>query len=1033
MIYENEIEQLAIDLLKEIGYQYYYGPEIAPDGENPKRQSVEEVVLEEDLRNALIKLNPETPLDLIKEAIKTIKHSSSQNNLIENNKEFHEMLIGGVRVNYTKDGEERGEIVKIIDFQNPENNHFLAVNQYEVKENNNKKRPDIVIFINGLPLIVIELKNPEREDVNIMSAYDQLQTYKETIPSLFIYNEILIISDGIEAKAGSLTAGFDRFLAWKSTDGETRSKTNQLETIIKGLLNKNTIINFIKNFVVFQKTKYEDETKQTFVKLDKKIAAYHQYYAVNKAIKSTIEAVSDKTKKAGVIWHTQGSGKSLTMVYYTGKIVQHLNNPTIVVLTDRNDLDDQLFETFSQSQQLLRQPPKKAENREELKQLLKVNSGGIVFTTIQKFLPEGGNAFETLSERENIIVIVDEAHRTQYGFKAKIDKKTGETTYGYAKYIRDALPNATFIAFTGTPIEKEDKNTPAVFGDYIDIYDISQSIEDKMTVPIYYESRLIKISLTEEGKHLIKEFEEELEEIGLEAIEQSEKAKRLENILGAEDRLNQLAKDIVEHFEKRQEVFEGKGMIVVLSRPIAAKIYQKIIHLRPDWHSDKITKGKIKVVYTANSSDGPEIAKHHTTKEQRRLLQNRMKDPQDELKLVIVVDMWLTGFDVPCLHTMYIDKPMKGHTLMQAIARVNRVYKDKPGGLIVDYQGIASDLKEALSFYSKSGGKGTPVLIQEEAVNLMIDKYEIVSNMLYGFNYKEYFTSDTGRKLEILRDAVNFVLRLEDGKKRFIKHVTELSKAFTLAIPHEKALEIKDEVAFFQAVKSRILKLTSTDENDNRKTKTNYEIETTIKQILDKALVSEQVIDVFEIAGIKKPDISVLSEEFLLEVKNMEHKNIAIELLKKILNEQIKIRTKISYAKSKSLLRIYEEIIKKYQNKVLTTAQVIEELIKLAKEIKEIDKEPQEMGLTEYEYAFYTAVAENKNALELMGKEKLREIARDLSKEIRKNTTIDWNIRESSRAKLRLAVKKVLKKHGYPQDIQESAIETIIEQAEMVA
>jgi type I site-specific deoxyribonuclease, HsdR family len=1002
------------------------------NSQNPKRRSIEEVVHEEDLRNALTRLNPKTPSSLIEEAIKTIKHPHSQN-LIENNEQFHKMLVEGVRVNYAKNGEERGEIVKIIDFQNPENNHFLAVNQYTIKEKNNIKRPDIVLFINGLPLVVIELKNPTQEDVNIFSAYNQLQTYKETIPSLFTYNEILIISDGMEARAGSLTSGFDRFLAWKLVDGETISKTNQLETIIKGLLNKETIIDFIKNFVVFQKSKYEDKTGQTFIKSDKKIAAYHQYYAVNKAIKTTKEAISENTKKAGVIWHTQGSGKFLTMVYYTGKIVQHLNNPTIVVLTDRNDLDDQLFETFLQSGQLLRQQPKKAENRDTLKQLLKVNSGGIVFTTIQKFLPEEGNTFETLSERENIIVIVDEAHRTQYGFKAKIDKDSGKTTYGYAKYIRDALPNATFIAFTGTPIEKEDKNTPAVFGDYIDIYDISQSIEDKMTVPIYYESRLIKVSLTEEGKKLIKEFEEEIEEVGLESVEQSEKTKRLEKILGVEDRLNKLAEDIVQHFEKRQEVFEGKAMIAVLSRPIAARLYQKIIQLRPDWHSDDLTKGKIKVVYTTSPSDDPEVAKHHTTKDQRKILQKRMKDPQDELKLVIVVDMWLTGFDVPSLHTLYIDKPMKGHTLMQAIARVNRVYKDKPGGLIVDYQGIATDLKEALSFYSKSGGKGDPAIIQEEAVSLMIDKYEIVSDMLHGFDYKRYFTSDTNEKLNILRDAVDYVLELEDGKKRFIKHVTELSKAFALAIPHEKALEIKDHVAFFQAVKSRILKLSSTGENGNKTLKANYEIETTIKQILDKALTSDQVIDVFEIAGIKKPEISVLSEEFLLEIKNMKHKNIAIELLKRIINDQIKIITKRSYVKSKSLLQLYEETIKKYQNKILTAAQVIEELLNLAREIREINKEPEQMGLTEYEYAFYTAIADNQSALELMGKEKLKELAVVLFQEVRKNATIDWTIRENVKAKLKVAVKRVLRKYGYPPDMQELATQTVLKQAEMIA
>ena len=1054
---ESSIETFAIDLLQSLGWNYIFGPDIAPDAENPiKRKSFEEVLLYNILETQLKHINPQIPDDAILDAIKTIYHIPNQfPDLLSNNETFHRLLTEGIRVIYRKNGEERGDIVKIIDFKNPNNNYFLAVNQFTVQENNINKRPDILLFVNGIPLVVFELKNPADENATIKLAYNQIQTYKQTIPTLFCYNEIIVISDGLEAKIGSLSAGFDRFTAWKSMDGSKDAShlINQLEVLIKGLFNKETLIDFIRFFIVFDKSKTEDESGQTIIKLTKKIAAYHQYYAVNKAVESTIRAIGKNQdqllvkespisyglpdvntqpkgdKKAGVIWHTQGSGKSLSMVFYSAKLIQSLANPTIVVITDRNDLDDQLFDTFAASTQILRQEPVQANSREHLKELLKVDAGGIVFTTIHKFWPDEGNVYETLSKRDNIIVIVDEAHRTQYGFKAKVDKKTGEITYGFAKYLRDALPNATFIAFTGTPIEKTDKNTPAVFGNYIDIYDISRAVEDGVTVPIYYESRLVKIELTEEGKELIEEFEKELEEKDLSEVEKNNvKWAKLEALIGSSERIKQIAADIVNHFEQRLEVIDGKGMIVAMTRRIAVKLYNEIIKLRPHWHSDELKKGFIKLVMTVSSSDEPDIARFYLTKDQRRILADRFKDPEDELKLVIVVDMWLTGFDVPCLHTMYIDKPMKGHTLMQAIARVNRVYKDKTGGLIVDYLGIASDLKEALAFYAESGGKGDPAKLQEEAVNIMLEKYEVVKDMFFGFDYQRYFQASTHDKLSVILEAEDFILGLEDGKKRYIDAATALSKAFAMAIPHQKAMEIKEEVAFFQAVKARLIKFERNDSSNNAK-----DIETVIKQIIDKAIVSDGVIDVFDAAGIKKPDVSILSDSFLEEIKGIKHKNIAIEILKKLLNDEIKGRIRINLVKSRSFMETLEELIKSYNNKILTAVEVIEELIKLAQEIKESNKEPKEMGLTDYEYAFYTAVAENESARELMGKETLKNLAIVLYKKVKENTSVDWTIRESARAKLKVIVKRTLRQYGYPPDMQELATETVLKQAELIA
>jgi type I restriction enzyme R subunit len=1184
-ITENTIEEFSIELMERLGYQYIYAPDIAYDGEKPERASYEEVLLTERLQNAIRRINPKVPADSQEEAFKEIQRINSPE-LLANNESFHRMLTEGINVSYQKDGHDRGDLVWLIDFKNPENNEFIVANQFTVIENGNNKRPDVILFVNGIPLVVIELKNPADENATVKSAFKQLQTYKQIIPSLFFYNGFMIVSDGLEAKAGTLSSGFTRFMAWpvcvqrtgrKSADGneflynkffvyviECENKsyyigqtsnieerwqqhisgkgadwtknhrpikiihheifpsreeavkrenelktgfgrkwikreigakrnnpyfsndeieikaskksdsntwqpgyTSELETLINGMLNKETLLDLIRHFVVFEKSKKEDsKTGIVTIATVKKLAAYHQYYAVNRAVESTLRATGytleketplsmvmespesygvpgvklqlKGDRKGGVVWHTQGSGKSLSMVFFTGKIVLALNNPTVVIITDRNDLDDQLFDTFAASTQLLRQAPKQVENREDLKEKLKVASGGVVFSTIQKFQPDNGNVYETLSERENIVVIADEAHRTQYGFKAKLDKETGDITYGFAKYMRDALPNATYIGFTGTPIESTDVNTPAVFGNYIDVYDIAQAVEDGATVRIYYESRLAKVNLSEEGKQLVEELEEELKNEDLTDTHlsacnaQAEKAKakwtQLEALIGSENRIKNIAQDIITHFEQRQEVFEGKGMIVSMSRRIAAELYDEIIKLKPEWHSDDLDEGTIKVVMTSASSDGPKIAKHHTTKQQRKTLADRMKDPDDELKLVIVRDMWLTGFDAPSMHTLYIDKPMKGHNLMQAIARVNRVYKDKPGGLIVDYLGIASDLKKALSFYSDAGGKGDPTILQEQAVELMLEKLEVVSQMFHGFRYEEYFEAETSKKLSMILAAEEHILGLEDGKKRYINEVTALSKSFAIAIPHEQAMEVKEEVAFFQAVKARLAKFDGTGAG-----KTDEEIETTIRQVIDQALVSEQVIDVFDAAGIKKPDISILSEEFLLELKGMEHKNVAMEVLKKLLNDEIKTRSKKNLVKSKTLMEMLENSIKKYHNKILTAAEVIDELIKISKEIVNMDSEATQLGLSEFEYAFYTAVADNKSARELMQKDKLRELAVILTERVKQNASIDWTIKESVRAKLKVIIKRTLRQYGYPPDMQKLATETVLKQAEMIA
>jgi len=1066
-IAENDIELYAIEELESLGYSYIYGPKIAPDSDSPQRVSYNQVILVQHLKESIAELNPNVPYIAQEDALKQVLRIGSPD-LLTDNETFHRMLTEEINVTYQKDGSQRGNKIKLVDFDNVENNTFYAINQFTVIENNNNKRPDVILFINGLPLVVIELKNAVDENATIRSAYKQIQTYKATIPTLFTYNGIIVISDGNEAKAGSLSAGFTRFMAWKTADGQSEASRliPQMETLIKGMLNKETVLNLIRHSIVFEKSKKEDlKTGITTIETVKKLATYHQYYAVNKAVESTIQAsVEDGDRKGGVVWHTQGSGKSLSMVFYSGKIVLKLNNPTILVITDRNDLDDQLFDTFASSTQLLRQTPVQAENRQHLKDLLKVASGGVVFATIQKFQPEEGNVFETLSERKNIVVVADEAHRTQYGFKAKtIDEEDADgnvvgskVVYGFAKYMRDALPNATYLGFTGTPIESTDVNTSAVFGDYVDIYDIAQAVEDGATVQMFYESRLAKITLSEEGKKLVKDLDEELTEIELTETQKA-KAKwtKLEALVGSSERIKRIAKDIVTHFEARQEVFEGKAMVVAMSRRIASELYKAIIEFKSDWHSDDLDKGVVKVIMTASSSDGPEMTKHHTTKQQRRALADRIKNPKDELKLVIVRDMWLTGFDVPSMHTLYIDKPMKGHSLMQAIARVNRVYKDKPGGLVVDYLGIASDLKKALAFYSDSGGKGDPTIEQERAVCLMLAKLEVVSQMFLekpqesyseeytslvndpavpylgedkGLLYEEYFTADTKTKLKIILAAEEHILSIEDGKKRFVNEVIAFSKAFAIAIPHEQALDAKDEIGFFQAVKSRLQKFDTTGTG-----KSDDEMESAIRQVIDKALVSEGVIDVFDAAGIKKQDISILSDDFLMEIKGMEHKNLALETLKKLLNDEIKSRAKLNLIQSKSLMEMLENSIKKYQNKIITAAEVIEELIELANSIKQKDKEDKDTGLSQEELAFYYALAENQSAKEVLGNDVLRELAVYLSGAVKNNATIDWTIKESVRAKLRVTVKRTLREFGYPPDAQKLATETVLKQAELLA
>jgi len=1007
---ESHLEEAVLEWFGELGYQIKNGPEIDPQSDAPERKDFREIVLVERLKNAVTKINPEIPVEAQEEAIKKVLNApllSSQQ--VSNNKAFYQMLRNGVDVEYRRaDGSIAGDKVWLIDKNNLDNNDWLAVNQYTVIEEQNR-RPDVVIFVNGLPLAIFELKNLADENVGINDAYNQIQTYKKDISSFFTYNQLIAISDGLDARVGTITSEMDRFMIWKTIDS-SKPVTNltQLEVLIRGIFDKKRFLDIISNFMVF-----EDWNGVLY----KKTAAYHQYSAVNKALERTLDASSENgNRQGGVVWHTQGSGKSLTMVFYAGKLVEVLNNPTIVVLTDRNDLDDQLFGVFAKAADILRQEPKQAQNRRNLRELLKVAAGGIVFTTIQKFLQKGIFENQLLSDRRNIVVIADEAHRSQYDF---ID--------GFAKAMHDALPNATFIGFTGTPIELADKSTRAVFGDYVDVYDISQAVEDHATVPIFYEARLAKIELLESERPKIDPQFEEITEGEEEEFkgQLASRWSRLEAMVGSGKRIELIAKDIVEHFENRLAAMDGKGMIVVMSRRIAVELYDEIIKLRPDWHSDKDDEGFIKVVMTGSAADPQKYQPHIRGKEALQNLADRMRDSKSIMKLAIVRDMWLTGFDVPSMHTMYLDKPMKGHGLMQAIARVNRVYGEKPGGLVVDYLGIMPELKEALANYSK-GDQEEVGVDQEKAVSLMLEKLEIIKNILHGFDYQTYFKASPGRKTQIIRETMDFVLGIEDGEKRFRKAVSELSKAFALAVPNEKALAMRNEVGFFQAVRAALGKIMV----QSGPTKEDYDM--AMRQIIASAVTSNEVVDIFTAAGLDKPQVSLLSDEFLEEVKNLKHQNVALEVLRKILNDEIKVMGHRNVVKSQSFLQMLESTIKKYQNRTIEAAQVIVELINLAKEIRQETEKGKDLGLSDDEVAFYDALAENEAAILELGDKTLKQIAKELVEMLRKSTTIDWTLRENVKARIRIAVKKLLKKYDYPPDKQESATQIVLFQAETV-
>ncbi len=1023
IITEEHVEENVLSILKNLDYNIIRGSneEYLPGGSSALRSDYKEVVLVDKLRYALRKINPSVSEETREQAIKQILRTESQK-LIVNNESFHKMLVDGVSIPISKGGEERSTIVKLFDFENPENNEFTAINQFTVEENHVERRPDVILFINGLPLVILELKNLADEKTDIWTAYDQFQTYKEQLPSLFRFNEILIISDGIEARAGTITSEKERFMQWKTINGEKlETGLTEIEVLLRGMCDKKRILDIIRNFIVFEK---DEEVK-------KKVAAYHQYWAVNKAIESTIKSRKGD-KKAGVVWHTQGSGKSLTMAFYSGKLVRELDNPTIVLLNDRNDLDGQLFGTFARCKDILRQTPEQADNRKDLQKLLKVSSGGIVFTTIQKFFPEQNReTYPILSERDNIIVIADEAHRSQYGFSAKIlDKKDKALiTYGYAKYLRDALPNASFIGFTGTPIEKSDRSTPAVFGKYVHVYDIEQAVNDGATVRIYYESRLAKLELKPEERPKIDlEFEEatEGEEVEGKDILKSKWA-RLEKVAGSPKRVSRIAKDIVKHFEERSSVLEGKGIIVGMSRRICVDLYNEIIKIKPGWHNEDDDKGFIKIVMTGSASDPKEWQQHIRNRKRRKQIGDNLKDDKHELKLMIVRDMFLTGFDAPSLHTMYLDKPIKGHTLMQAIARVNRVYPGKEGGLIVDYMGVGAELKKALMDYTESGGKGKPTFDQEQAVKLMIEKYEVVKDMFYGFNYKKFFELEPSKRVSFFPSAIEHILKEKDKKERFAREVTALLKAFSLAVPHEKAMKIKDEAGLFQAIKSAITKTTET------KRELQDKFDSAIKQILSKAVISDRIIDIFEAAGIQKPELSILSEGFLAEVKEMPQKNLAFEALKKLLNDEIRIISKRNMVQAKSFMDLLDKTIKKYTNRSIEAAQVIEELIELARKVRDENGRSKELNMNDDEIAFYDALEVNDSAVKILGDDALRKIALELTEMIRKSVTIDWTQRESVQAEIRLKVKKILRKYGYPPDKEKKATETVLQQAELIA
>lgn len=1009
---EAVVENATLAWFEELGYTPLYGPDISPGGAGqPERTSHAEVILSTRLRAALVRLNPSLPIEALDEALHQVIRAASPS-LFEHNRLFHQMLVEGVDVEYRRpDGSLAGAKARLVDFTEPIHNDWLVVNQFTIIEAKRNRRPDVIVFLNGLPLAVIELKNPTDENATIKAAFNQLQTYQQDVPSLFPYNELLVISDGLEARVGTLTSEWERFMPWRTIDGKEIAPkgTAELEVLLKGIFEHRRFLDVLQHFIVFE---------ADGAKISKKLAAYHQVHAVNKAVASTVHAASPQgDKRVGVIWHTQGSGKSLSMVFYAGKLIQQpeMANPTLVILTDRNDLDDQLFGTFSRCAALLRQKPVQAETRAALRELLQVASGGVVFTTIQKFLPEKGESFPQLSDRRNIVVIADEAHRSQYDF---ID--------GFARHLHDALPHASFIGFTGTPIEQTDRSTITVFGDYLDVYDLQRAVEDGATVRIYYESRLAKLDLDAAERPRIDPLFEEVTEGEEEIAKERLKSKwgRLEALVGAEKRIALIAQDIVAHFERRLEVLDGKGMIVCMSRRICVDLYQAIIALRPQWHADADDQGFLKVVMTGSASDPLPYQPHVRNKPRREKLAARFKDPTSDFKLVLVRDMWLTGFDAPSLHTMYTDKPMKGHGLMQAIARVNRVFKDKPGGLIVDYLGLAEYLKEALADYTEAD-RGQAGIPQEVAVAVMQEKFEVVSALFHGFNFHPYFTGTPAERLKVLPAAMEHILTLEDGKKRLIQSVTELSKAFALAVPHERALAIRDTVGFFQAVRAGFVKATSVTG------KAPEDLDTAIHQLVSQAIAASGVVDLFAAMGLKTPDISILSDEFLAEVQDLPHRNLALELLEKLLNDEIKTRSRKNVVESRSFRERLEQALVSYQNRSIETAEIIAQLIDLAKEMRAARQRGEALGLTEEELAFYDALETNDSAVQVLGDEQLRTIARELVKTVRANVTIDWTVRENVRANLRALVKRLLRRYGYPPDKQEKATQTVLGQAEL--
>ncbi len=1042
MLAEDQLEKQCLEWFRDGGWEHAHGPDISPDGIAPERADYRETVLTGRLLRAMQRLNPHIPEAALREAIALVvklDHPVAE----QRNREFHRLMLDGLPVEYRQGEETRHDVAQLIDFHDVVRNEFLVVDQFAIKGPTHVRRPDILVFINGLPLAVIELKNPADEHADIWKAFYQLQTYKEEIPDLFNTNAALIISDGFTARLGSLTASKERFMPWRTIRDEDDKPVLEfeMEKMVRGFFDRELFLDYLRHFILFE---------QDGDRIIKKIAAYHQFHAVREAVRVTVIAAEDAlgdeieqpradygervlpgSRKAGVVWHTQGSGKSISMVCYAGKLLQQpeMRNPTLVVVTDRNDLDGQLYETFCAAQDLLKQTPEQADSRDALREkLASRQAGGIIFTTVQKFsLLDGETAHPPLCERSNVVVISDEAHRSHYGFKARLDTKTGTYTYGFAKHMRDAIPKASFIGFTGTPIAREDRNTRAVFGDYVSIYDIRDAVEDGATVEIYYESRLAKLDINrEEIEQLSDQVEEVIEDE--ESLTLREQTKgvwaALEKLVGAEPRLKEIAADLIKHFEERTAVTEGKGMIVCMSRDICARLYRAIVELRPDWHHDDIEKGAIKVVMTGNASDTDLLRPHLTTKREKKRLEKRFKDPADPLRLVIVRDMWLTGFDVPCCHTMYVDKPMKGHNLMQAIARVNRVFKDKPGGLVVDYIGIANDLKAALKTYTESKGRGTPTHDLSEAFALLQSKVDICRGLFHGFDYSDY---ETDANLLIV-PAANHILGLNNGKKRFLDVVTQMTRAFSLCGTLDEAAGLKKEIAFFSAVKAAIVKYTSVDRKLSEAAK-----DSALRRILDNAVVSEGVADIFALAGIDKPNIGLLSEEFLDEVRHMPAKNLAVELLEKLLRDEIKAHVRNNVVQQKKFSERLLESLRKYHNRAIETAQVIEELIQMAKDFQEAMDRNEALGLNPDEIAFYDALAEKPEVLRQMGDETLKKLAAELTEKLRQNTTVDWQVRDNVRAKMRLLIKRLLRKYKYPPDGQDEAVARVIEQAEALA